>query len=74
MIVAAAVVVAAAAAGDTTLHAMLKSIGAAERFVFLESYIFDASSPAAAVKEALKAAAARGCLVILLIDGVNPKP
>ncbi|OEH78511.1 cardiolipin synthetase [Cyclospora cayetanensis] len=57
--------------GDATLRAMLDSIASAERFVFLESYIFDASQAAAAVKEALKAAAARGCLVILLIDGVG---
>ncbi|KAL8427054.1 hypothetical protein Efla_005210 [Eimeria flavescens] len=57
--------------GDVTLHAMLESVGHAEKFVFLESYIFDSSPPAAAMKEALKAAAARGCLVILLVDGIG---
>nr|ASN64460.1 cardiolipin synthase [Eimeria falciformis] len=57
--------------GDATLHAMLEAIGSAEHFVFLESYIFDSSPPAAKVKDALKAAAARGCVVILLIDGVG---
>lgn len=58
-------------AGDDALGAMIEAIDGAREFVFFESYIFDDSPAASAVKDALVAAARRGCVVVLVADAVR---
>jgi len=60
--------VAALEGGDECYSQMLDAIAAAKTRVWLESYIFDNSHVAGIFVQALKAAALRGCDVILLVD------
>ena len=55
--------------GDALFPRMCAAIGAAEREVFVATYIFHDDAAAITVADALKAAAARGVAVHLVVDG-----
>lgn len=59
--------------GDQLFPAMCAAIAAAEREVWLATYIFNDDPAAAAVTDALVAAAARGVAVHLVVDGFGSK-
>ncbi|HEY7745416.1 MAG TPA: phospholipase D-like domain-containing protein [Desulfuromonadales bacterium] len=55
--------------GDRFYAAMIESIGAAQRFVLLEMYLFESGGVAGRFIGALAEAASRGVRVCLLLDG-----
>ncbi len=57
--------------GDVWFAELLTAIAGAQRRVWLETYIFNADALGARLVAALAAAAARGCEVRLLVDGVG---
>ena len=59
--------------GDEAYAAMLAAIDAAERSVFLETYIFDRDGVGERFVKALSAAVARGVSVRVLIDAVGAR-
>ncbi|OLP60001.1 cardiolipin synthase [Xaviernesmea oryzae] len=59
--------------GDEAYARMLEAIGAAERSILLETYIFDRDPIGLRFAEALKAAVARGVEVRVLIDAVGAR-
>ncbi|MGO4172615.1 phospholipase D-like domain-containing protein [Bosea sp. TAF32] len=59
--------------GDEAYSAMLAAIGAAERSVILESYIFDRDPIGLRIADALIAAHRRGIAVRVLIDAVGAR-
>ena len=59
--------------GDEAYAAMLAAIGAAERSILLETYIFDRDKAGERFVEALSAAVARGVAVRVLIDAVGAR-
>lgn len=61
------------ATGDEAYAAMLSAIGAAERSILLETYIFDRDAAGERFVQALSAAVARGVAVRVLIDAVGAR-
>lgn len=59
--------------GDEAYAAMLSAIDAAERSVFMETYIFDSDGAGQRFVEALSAAVSRGVAVRVLIDAVGAR-
>lgn len=59
--------------GDQYFPALLAAIGAAQREVHLETYIFDEDATGLTVAAALAQAAARGVTTRLLLDGIGCK-
>ncbi len=59
--------------GDEAYAAMLEAIGAAQRSVLLESYIFDRDAVGEKFAEALAAAVRRGVEVRVLVDAVGAR-
>ncbi len=59
--------------GEEAYPAMLRAIGEAQRSVFLSTYIFDADGTGGQFAAALKAAAARGLDVRVLVDALGER-
>ncbi|CBZ54979.1 hypothetical protein NCLIV_054060 [Neospora caninum Liverpool] len=57
--------------GDEVFSSILRSIGSAEKTILMEFYIYDNSAVGRAIKDALCAAAQRGCFVVLVVDWVG---
>lgn len=57
--------------GDAAYEAMFKAIGEAERFILMDSYIFNDDLAGRVFSEALRTSALRGIEVYLIVDGVG---
>ncbi|KEP62846.1 UNVERIFIED_CONTAM: phospholipase D active site domain-containing protein [Hammondia hammondi] len=57
--------------GDTAFSSILRTLRNAEKTILMEFYIYDNSIIGRAIKDALCAAARRGCLVVLVVDWVG---
>ncbi|KFH13036.1 phospholipase D active site domain-containing protein [Toxoplasma gondii MAS] len=57
--------------GDKAFSSILRTLRNAEKTILMEFYIYDNSSIGRTIKDALCAAARRGCFVVLVVDWVG---
>ena len=57
--------------GDAAYEAMFRAVGEAERFILMDSYIFNDDLAGRVFSEALRTSALRGIEVYLIVDGVG---